>query len=223
MYCEEDYLLLSGIQHFAFCRRQWALIHIEQQWEENLRTIDGKIMHERAHDGRNNEKRGRVIITRSMAVTSATLGVRGVCDVVEFHENPGGIKLHGRRGRYSPFPIEYKKGRPKAHNADVLQLCAQAICLEEMLVCEIEKGYLYYGETKRREEIEFSPALRNNVYFMLEEMHELFRRRHTPKVKTGSFCRACSLQNVCLPKLCRTKTASSYIKFMLEEVNEEIT
>jgi CRISPR-associated exonuclease Cas4 len=217
MYNEEDYLLLSGIQHFAFCRRQWALIYIEQQWEENLRTIDGRIMHERAHDGCSSEKRGGIIVTRSMPVISATFGVRGVCDVVEFHEDPDGVKLHGRRGRYKPIPVEYKKGRPKMHDADVLQLCAQAICLEEMLVCEIEKGYLYYGETRRREEVEFLPELRNKVYLMLEEMRELFRRRHTPKVKTGAHCRACSLQNVCLPKLCGTRTASSYIKSMLEE------
>ncbi len=207
---------MSGIQHFAFCRRQWALIHIEQQWEENLRTIDGKIMHERAHDGRSNEKRGGIIITRSMPVVSAILGVRGVCDIVEFHEDPSGIKLHGRRGRYKPIPVEYKKGRPKTHDADALQLCAQAICLEEMLVCEIEKGYLYYGETKHREEVAFTLALRNSLDLMLEEMHELFRRRYTPKIKTGSFCRACSLQNVCLPKLCSSKTASSYIESMLE-------
>ena len=102
-------MLLSGIQHFAFCRRQWALIYIEQQWEENLRTIDGRIMHERAHDGCSSEKRGGSIVTRSMPVISATLGGRGVCDVVEFHEDPDGVKLHGRRGRYKPIPVEYKR------------------------------------------------------------------------------------------------------------------
>ena len=223
MYCEDDYLLLSGIQHFAFCRRQWALIHIEQQWEENLRTIDGKIMHERAHDGRSNERRGGIIITRSMAVSSAMLGIQGACDVVEFHEDPDGIKLHGRRGRFKPLPVEYKKGRPKEGDADALQLCAQAICLEEMLVCEIGKGYLYYGEAKRRTEVEFSSVLRDKVRLMTEEMHEFFGRRYTPKVKTGKFCRACSLQDICLPKLYRTKTVSSYIKSRLEEGNEEIT
>lgn len=180
-------------------------------------------MHERAHDGINNERRGGIIITRSMAISSTSLGIRGQCDIVEFHEDSNGIELHGRRGRFSPLPVEYKRGRPKEGDADALQLCAQAICLEEMLLCEIEKGYLFYGETKRRTEVVFSPELRAQVQLMTEEMHELFRRQHTPKVKTGSFCRACSLQNLCLPKLSRVKTVSSYIKSRLEEDNEEIT
>jgi len=217
MYSEEDTLPLSGIQHFAFCRRQWALIHIEQQWDENLLTTEGKILHENAHEGKLCEKRGEVIITRALDVASDSLGIRGTCDVVEFHETPDGVKLFGRKGKFLPLPVEYKRGRPKANDADALQLCAQAICLEEMLSCKIERGYLYYGETRHREEVVFTAELRGAVERMVQEMHELFRREHTPKVKTGSFCRSCSLKDGCLPKLCGGKTVSAYIGARLGE------
>ena len=132
-YLEEEYLMLSGIQHFIFCRRQWALIHVEQQWEENYRTVDGKIMHCHAHDGDFFEKRGELLITRGMAVSSAELGISGMCDVVEFRKDENGIKLHGYEGNYNVIPIEYKRGKPKENLSDKLQLTAQALCLEEML------------------------------------------------------------------------------------------
>ena len=135
-YSEEDYLLLSGIQHFAFCRRQWALIHIENQWAENERTVDGIIMHEKAHSG-DVESRGDVVIMRALRVFSATLGASGECDMVEFNRNADGISLNGHDGLWQPYPVEYKRGKPKEHNADEMQLCAQAMCLEEMLCCTI--------------------------------------------------------------------------------------
>ena len=157
-YSEEDYLLLSGIQHFAFCRRQWALIHIENQWAENERTVDGIIMHEKAHSG-DAESRGDAVIMRAVRVFSATLGVSGECDVVEFHRNADGISLNGHDGLWQPYPVEYKRGKPKEHNADEMQLCAQAMCLEEMLCCTIPCGALFYGEPRRRTEVEFTPEL----------------------------------------------------------------
>ncbi len=215
-YKEDDYILLSGIQHFAFCRRQWALIHIEQHWQENLRTVEGSILHEKVHDNINIEKRKNLLIARGMAVSSKELGLSGVCDVVEFHKDENGIKLFGHKRRFQPVPVEYKRGKPKQDNADKLQLCAQAMCLEEMLVCEILKGYLYYGETRHRLEVEFDHDLRSQVRLITKEMHDLFRRRYTPKVKTGSFCRACSLNEICLPKLCKTKSVSDYIKSRME-------
>jgi len=218
MYSEEATLLLSGIQHFAFCRRQWALIHIEQQWNENLLTAEGKILHENAHEGQQCEKRGGFLITRSMGVESKELGIRGSCDVVEFHEAPDGVELFGREGKYLPLPVEYKRGRPKANNADALQLCAQAICLEEMLLCEIEKGYLYYGETRHRVEVAFTQELRDEVKQIVLEIHKLYNAKYTPKVKTGGSCRSCSLKDICLPKLCRGKTVSAYIRGKLEEL-----
>lgn len=215
-YDEEDILALSGIQHFCFCRRQWALIHIEQQWQENLRTVEGGILHEKAHEG-SAEKRGDVIVARGMPVYSACLGVRGVCDVVELHRSPGGAPIFGREGLYLPVPVEYKRGSPKEGDADVLQICAQAMCLEEMLGSQIQEGFLYYGETKRRLPVAFDSGLRDKVRTMLSEMHELFRRRYTPKVKPSSACRACSLCDVCLPVLCKGVSAAGYIDRRLKE------
>lgn len=216
-YREEDFLLLSGIQHYAFCPRQWALIHIEQQWEENYFTVMGNIMHENAHDKDFVEKRKNVVITRGMPVFSRTMGVRGDCDVVEFHLDKAGIPLNRYEGTYQPVPVEYKRGKPKEHDADVLQLCAQAVCLEEMLVCQVPKGYLYYGETKRRLEVLFDEELRKKVVDCFETMHRLFEKNHTPKVKTTKACKACSLSEVCFPKLNKKLSVADYLERSLNE------
>ena len=148
-YAEDDYLMISGIQHFKFCRRQWALIHIEQQWEENVHTAVGELMHKKVHDPYLAEKRKGVLITRALPVSSKSMGVSGECDVVEFHRCEDGIKLHGHRDLYSIYPIEYKKGKPKVTEEDKLQLVAQAMCLEEMFSTEILEGAIFYGETRR--------------------------------------------------------------------------
>lgn len=218
-YHEDEYLQISGLQHFSFCRRQWALIHIEQQWAENLRTVEGDLLHEKAHDETLSESRGDLLVIRGLSVASAELGVSGSCDVVEFHASDSGVSLAGRGGRWVPYPVEYKRGVPKAVDADRLQLCCQAICLEKMLSCEIPKGALYYNQPRRREPVSFTAELRDNVTAMLAEMHELYRRRHTPKVKTGAFCRACSLGELCIPKLCKNASAAAYLAKTLSEVN----
>ena len=215
-YEEEEYLQLSGIQHFCFCRRQWALIHIEQQWAENLRTVEGEILHDRAHDDRFTEKRGDLLVVRGLSIHSATLGVSGAYDVVEFHCSPVGVPLAHHRGTWLPVPVEYKRGSSKEIDADRLQLCGQGMCLEEMLACEIPQGYLFYGETRRREEVPFTPELREQVRAMLKEMHGYFGRRYTPKVKPSKSCNACSLKDVCLPKLCGKLSAKAYIESSLQ-------
>lgn len=217
MYAEDEYLQLSGLQHFAFCRRQWALIHIEQQWRENLWTAEGDLFHRRAHAEQLREKRGDTLILRGLAVASAALGLSGKCDVVEFHADPKGVFLHGEEGLWSPFPVEYKRGSPKPHQADELQLCAQAICLEEMLCCTIAEGALFYGETRRRVAVPFLPTLRKEVYSMAEEMHQLHRRGYTPKVKPSKGCSACSLKELCLPVLMRGKAVEAYLRQAIEE------
>lgn len=217
MTCAEDALLrLSGLQHFKFCRRQWALIHIEQQWAENLRTTDGAILHETTHNGSFSESRRNLLVTRDMQISSSSLGVSGACDVLEFHRGDTGIPLRGRAGLWQPFPVEYKRGRPKEHDADALQLCGQAMCLEEMLCCEIPKGALYYGETRRRTEVEFTSELRQEVQALLKQMHALYARGHTPKVKPTKGCNACSLKELCLPKLMKNKSVSAYLRYGLE-------
>ena len=219
-YKEDDFLLLSGIQHFIFCKRQWALIHIEQQWQENLRTIEGEILHERTHDDTVKEKRGDLIVSRGMAIFSRTLGTIGSCDVVELHKSSDGVNIFGRDGTYKPIPVEYKRGKPKEDESDVLQLCAQAMCLEEMLLCEIPEAFLFYGETKHRLKIILDIEVRERVKVIFKEMHELYDKRYTPKVKISKSCKACSLAEACMPKLCKNPSAINYIKKNLLEVEE---
>ena len=216
-YREEDYLLLSGLQHFIFCRRQWALIHIEHQWSENIRTVDGELFHKRAHDAQQREKRGNLLILRGLPIASERLGLSGQCDVVEFHRSETGIPLQGQEGLYQPFPVEYKRGKKRDDTANALQLCGQAMCLEEMLCCDIPQGALYHGGTKRREVVDLTPALRQEVRDCLEEMHQLASRGYTPKVKPTKSCNACSLKEICLPKLSKTPTVQVYLRARLEE------
>jgi len=213
---EDNYLMLSGIQHFQFCKRQWALIHIEQQWEENVRTMEGNLLHRHAHDSLKTESRGDILITRGIPVFSSELGTNGVCDVVEFHRSDDGIYLTGKEGRYIPYPIEYKRGRPKKGDMDCVQLTAQAMCLEEMLCYDIPYGFLFYGETRHREKVFFTDQLRCKVREIFAEMHQYYTRRYTPKVKPTKSCNACSLKDVCLPKLCRNIRASTYVERMIK-------
>lgn len=214
---EDDYLQLSGLQHYAFCRRQWALIHIENLWAENLRTTEGHLLHERAHDTSLRERRGNIITVRGVSIHSPTLGVSGQCDVLEYHADPDGIPLPDAEGTWLPYPVEYKRGHSKDIDADRLQLCAQAMCLEEMLCCDIPEGALFYGETRRREVVFFTDDLRARVRDDLAEMHELYRRGHTPKVKPSKSCNACSLKELCLPKLVKTRSVASYLAAAMEE------
>jgi len=213
----DNYLMISGIQHFEFCKRQWALIHIEQQWEENVLTVEGKHLHEKSDEPSIREKRKNKLVVRAMPVRSHDLKITGVCDVVEFYRNKEGIELSGTKGKYLPYPVEYKRGKPKKSDVDILQLTAQAMCLEEMLVCEITKGYMYYHEIRKRLEVLITPQLRSKVRSVLSEMHSYYRRKHTPKVKTGSFCRNCSLQHICLPELMNRQSVKSYIERMMKE------
>lgn len=213
---EEDYRQLSELQHFMFCRRQWALIHIEQQWKENLLTTQGELMHERAHEEGTSELRRDKLIARGMRVRSDGLAVVGICDVVEFTRNENGIALHGREGRWDPRPVEYKHGRPKVDHSDEMQLCGQAMCLEEMLCCSISSGDLFYGEPHRRTTVIFSPELRREVADALREMNELYQRGYTPKTKVNKSCSSCSLKDICIPESAAL-SAQKYIKSMLEE------
>ena len=216
-YKEEDYLMLSGIQHFAFCRRQWALIHIEQQWQENERTVEGELLHERAHDTWATEKRSDVIISRGLPVQSRMMGISGSCDIVEFHRAEEGVPLYGHRGLFRVYPIEYKRGKPKDIPIDMLQLTAQAMCLEEMLCCEIPDGALFYGETRRRVRVPFPPELREEVRTDAAQMHDLYRRGRTPQVKPTKSCSACSLRELCLPRLSRTGSVQAYLRANMED------
>lgn len=195
MYEEDQLLPLSGLQHLVFCERQWALIHLEQQWEENRLTAEGDLLHEAAHrEGK--ESRPGVKICRGLRLRSLRLGLTGQADIVEFH---------GRQ----PFPVEYKRGKPKADLSDSIQLCAQAICLEEMLDLAIPCGDLFYGTTRRRLDVSFNETLRQEVERLAERMHDLYRKRYTPVVEYAPKCDNCSLIEICLPK--QRKDATRYL------------
>ena len=216
-YSQDDYLMISGIQHFKFCRRQWALIHVEQQWAENEHTVIGELMHKKAHDPYLTEKRKDILVVRALPVSSRSMGVSGECDIVEFHKCEDGVKLYGHRGTYSLYPIEYKKGKPKASNEDELQLMAQAMCLEEMFSTKITEGAIFYGETRRRKPIVFTDELRDEVKKIFGEMHDYYDRNYTPKVNTSKRCVSCSLKDFCMPKIDKSGSVKSYINKMLGE------
>ena len=178
------------------------------------------MLHQRAHDPAADEKRKDRILTHGMPVFSATLGVRGVCDVVEFLQSEQGVSVTGRAGKWLPVPVEYKHGDGDAKETDELQLCAQAMCLEGMLCCEVSEGYLFYAEVRRRTKISFTEALRDQVRSMFQEMHRLYARGYTPNVKKRPGCKSCSLREICLPELEKTGAASAYIAKALRETEE---
>lgn len=217
-YTDEELLALSGIQHFCFCRRQWALIHVERQWEENLQTVEGHLVHQRVDDPFFMESRGDVIISRAVPIVSYTLGLYGVADVVEYIRSEDGISLLGHEGLWTVRPVEYKRGRPKIDERDEVQLCAQAICLEEVFNSRISRGDFYYNEIRRRVPLLLSDGLRERVYRLSEEMHELFARGVTPPAEVSRKCGLCSLQNVCMPKL--TKKPQSVRKYIRKHIKE---
>ena len=214
---EDDYLMLSGIQHFQFCRRQWALIHIEQQWEENVRTVQGQYLHRKADQPFVREKRGDKLVVRGMPVKSDGLRITGICDVVEFIRDDRGVEISGAEGKYMAYPVEYKRGKPKKGDADILQLTAQALCLEDMLLCEIDTGYMFYNEIKRRVEVALTSEMKEKVRTVVSEMQDYYRRRFTPKVKAGPHCKSCSLQSICLPELMTKRSVKSYIEGKISE------
>lgn len=207
--------MISGIQHFSFCRRQWALIHIEEKWNENYLTAEGRVVHERVHNTSLADCRNGVLTCRGMSVKSEKLGITGNCDVVEFSQAKDGIELFGKPGKWKISPIEYKHGSSKANDCDRLQLTAQVLCLEEMFCCEIKEAYLFYNETKRREKVAVTQELRRSVEKTVAEMQELFSRGYTPKVKPNRSCRSCSLSDICLPSLTKTTSVSDYLKIAL--------
>jgi CRISPR-associated exonuclease Cas4 len=224
---DDNLLLLSGIQHMAFCERQWALIHLEQVWAENIRTIEGKHLHERVDDQLFDESRKTLRIVRSMPIVSYELGLRGVADVVEFHHSDTFIegetcRLDRRQGWWKPIPIEYKRGRPKPDDRDAVQLCAQAMALEEMMEIIIQYGFLYYGQTKHREQIIFDNRLRNLTVSIAKRMHEFASEGKTPKARKGKRCSQCSLVEQCQPQwMLRHRSVKNYLAQMCSVGEEE--
>lgn len=201
----DDLIMLSALQHFVFCPRQCALIHIEQMWSENVLTAEGRIMHDKV-DTANRESRGNIRIEYGVPMRSLRLGLIGKADVVEFHK---------KGDRWVPFPVEYKRGKSKMDNCDRVQLCAQAICLEEMLNVEIKEGALFYGQTRRREDVAFDMALRAETEEAAKKIHELIASGITPKAEYSARCQKCSLVELCLPKV--SNKAGNYLLKVIED------
>lgn len=208
----DDYLMLSGIQHFAFCKRQWALIHLEQLWKENQFTFHGRQMHKNVDNPCFTESKGDVLISRAVPLVSHDLKITGIADVVEFHRSESGISIPGKQGFWSVFPVEYKAGKKKAGKWDDVQLCAQALCLEEMCRCSIDWGSIYYGKTRRRVDVIFDEELRSLVRNLVAQMYELYDSGSTPRAVYEKQCESCSLIDFCLPRASeRNVSVGSYV------------
>jgi len=212
-YADDELLSLSGIQHFRFCKRQWALIHVERQWEDNLRTAEGHIIHEQVDDPFFNESRGNIIISRAFPLVSHTLGLIGIADVIEYTRSDMGIPLPGSEGLWTMKPVEYKRGKPKIDERDEVQLCAQVMCLEEMFSVRINEADFYYNEIRRRQHLKINDELRSLVSSLADEMHAIFLKGITPGAESGMNCALCSLVDVCMPKLTKKRVSvDNYIQ-----------
>ena len=217
-YSEDDLLPLSALQHLLFCERQCALIHIEQLWVENLYTAEGRIMHERVDSGRS-ESRGDVRLASGLLLRSLRLGLSGKADVVEFHREAGEAEgFHPGSPLWRPFPVEYKRGRPKKELWDKVQLCAQAMCLEEMLGIEVPKGALFYGKTRRRVDVVFDADLRRETEHAALRLHALVTSGVTPPANYDDQCEACSFMSLCLPKV--TTGSRSVVRYLAEAMRD---
>ncbi|MEG1912785.1 MAG: CRISPR-associated protein Cas4 [Cloacibacillus sp.] len=202
MYSDDDLILISGLQHLTFCERQWMLIHVEQLWAENLLTIEGDHLHQNVHQI-GSESRGSVKLASGLQLRSSRLGLYGVADMVEFHrDDENGVIIPAfkdKTKKWQPYPIEYKRGRKRWDTADEVQMCAQAICLEEMLGCKIEEGALFYGEPKRRTQISLTAKLREEVEAKCARARQLAAGLSPPVYTPGKQCKNCSMQEYCMP------------------------
>ena len=214
MYTEDELLPISALQHLVFCRRQWALIHLEQQWKENVLTVEGRQMHDRVHDSDASECRGNIRIARGLRLHSFRLGLVGQADVVEFSEDENGIS--------QPYIIEYKHGKPKIDFCDEVQLCAQALCLEEMLGATVPESDFFYGKRRRRHHVIFTEELRQKTEKYAQELHLLTKKRETPSAEYSPRCKNCSLFEICLPKTAgQKKSARRYIQQLFRQHTED--
>ena len=220
MYTEDDMLMLSGIQHYMFCPRQWALIDLEQQWADNKLTIEGNILHENVDNPFYRQKNGDVITLRSVHIASQSLGLYGISDAVELlpSDSAEDAITHGRYpGYWKPYPVEYKRGHRKPNECDEVQLAAQVICLEEMYGIHIPYGALYYNEVKHREVISISDSLRRLTQQCAEKMHEIYKSRVIPAANKQKFCKSCSLKDICMPEVSECAQVCNYLKRNLYE------
>lgn len=221
MHAEDDLLPISALQHLEFCPRRCALIHLEGLWAENVQTAQGRLLHRRVHEAPS-ESVGGVRVARGLRLASRELGLFGVADVVEFHPVAGGtasgVSLPSVSGRWQPFPVEYKRGRRRSEMSYLVQLCAQALCVEEMLQATVPAGALYHGKSRRRQEVTFDVALRERTRTRAHELHELIGAGTTPPPEKSRKCKFCSLAGKCLPRLTPTRSARGYLSRTLDDL-----
>lgn len=224
MFTEDDLLPLSGLQHVVYCERRFALVHVEQVWADNAYTVEGSHAHARAHHADEEESRGDVRIVRSLAVRSFRLGVSGKTDVVEFHRLPEddcgtcGASIEGLPGRWRVFPVEYKRGVARHERCYEVQLCGQAMCLEEVLHVGIDAGCLFYGASHKRVDVPFTEAVRGGTVQAAQRMHELYAAQVTPPATKEPKCEGCSLLPVCMPSVARGR--SSAVRYLVRALQE---
>lgn len=219
MYSEDELLMLSGIQHYVFCRRQWALAYLQCLWSDNSLTVEGTWLHHRTDDFSLFESRETCAKVHALPIASYQLGLNGIADIVELEpcETLENTVSHPRLGgRWSVYPVEFKHGQTKSTDCDRAQVCAQAICLEEVYHIRISYGFLYYHKTKRREKVVFDAPLRTFVQRMADEMHKTFNERRMPMAQYNAKCRNCSLADLCMPKLSEeAPDVNAYLSRML--------
>jgi CRISPR-associated exonuclease Cas4 len=211
VFTEDSLRPISALQHLVFCERQCALIHLEAAWADNPLTVEGSFLHERVDGSERREVRGDLVIVRGLQLRSLRLGLVGRADVVELHRSEAGAPIHGLDGRWQPYPVEYKRGKPKADRCDEVQLCAQALCLEEMLSLSIPAGSLFYGAQQRRHEVMIGEELRRATESAVARLHELLDSGETPKCERQPKCRRCSLEAVCMPGSGRRRSARKWL------------
>lgn len=202
MFAEDDFIMISALQHYVYCPRQCGLIHVDDVWSENLFTTRGNILHEKV-DTDTYETRGTKKTVRGLRIHSFRLGITGRCDVVEFSETKTGDEV---------VPVEFKSGEPKEDISDKVQLCAQVFCLEEMLDVEITKGAFFYGKIRRRNVVEIDNELRQQTENIIASVREIVSKKNVPVAEYSSKCRNCSLFDVCQPKAMNKKKLNNYIK-----------
>jgi CRISPR-associated exonuclease Cas4 len=227
VYTEDDLLPISALQHLAFCERQAALIHLEGEWQENKLTVEGRGLHERVHEA-DTEQKGNMLILRDLRVRSLVLGLVGAIDLLELTPlsagNTGGMVLPGHAGQYQPYIVEYKRGHPKTDHCDEIQLCAQALCLEEMTGARLAASGFFYGQPRRRLDVVLSPELRAETVKLALRLHELMAGDAMPPPEFAPRCYGCSLIETCLPEMPRKPdSVNAYMKRQIAEVAREET
>jgi CRISPR-associated exonuclease Cas4 len=216
MFDDQELIMISSLQHIVFCERQWSLIFVEQQWSDNVLTVEGKQLHEKA-DSNESENRPELRTVRTLRLRSLILGLTGVADIVEFHRVSRDCTFI-----WTPFPVEYKHGKERPDIADEVQLCAQALCLEEMLSTSVPRGAIFYGQPRRRMPVEFTNELRETVRKLCEKARDLIKSGVTPPPKFGKHCKNCSLVNECVPQIAEKSRASLYVEKLLIEMRRSL-